>query len=119
MFLLGVRSASENRESVKKSSFQSQSESIKSDDESEYTYEDEDEEEEEEDVKLKKDLLSYEAQAEKILEGDPSVSKEVSPDLVTIPSNTYKVTFLNQFFQHLFRFCCDICFINTGLPYRT
>jgi len=87
---------------VKKSSFQSQSESIKSDDESEYTYEDEDEEEEEEDVKLKKDLLSYEAQAEKILEEDPSVSKEVSPDLVMIQNQNSQNCFrkIHKLFCH-------------------
>lgn len=79
----GVRPASEQRECVKKSSFQSQPDSIRSDEESEYTYEDDDEEEEEaKDIseKLEADS-SYEARAEKALE-DPSVSKEVSPDLV-------------------------------------
>ena len=79
----GARAASEQRDCVKKSSFQSQPDSIRSDDESEYTYEEEDEEDE--DLKDQSEKLepdsSYEAQAEKILE-DPNVSKEVSPDLV-------------------------------------
>ena len=81
--LSGARAASEHRDCVKKSSFQSQPDSIRSDDESEYTYEEDDEEEE--DLKDQSEKLepdsSYEAQAEKILE-DPNVSKEVSPDLV-------------------------------------
>ena len=89
-----MRSASENRESVKKTSLQSQPDSIRSDDESEYTYDDEEEEEEEEEeINGQKDKdkndLSYEAQAEKILE-DPNVSKDVSPDLVTLSEKSLK-----------------------------
>ena len=89
-----MRSASENRESVKKTSLQSQPDSIRSDDESEYTYDDEEEEEEEEEEingQKDKDIndLSYEAQAEKILE-DPNVSKDVSPDLVTLSEKSLK-----------------------------
>ena len=85
----GLRSASENRESVKKTSLQSQPDSIRSEDEeSEYTYDDEEEEEEFEEqtngqTEKEKNEMSYEAQAEKILE-DPNVSKDVSPDLVTL-----------------------------------
>jgi FMN phosphatase YigB (HAD superfamily) len=80
---------------VKKTSVQSQPDSIRSDDESEYTYDEEEEEEEEEEEQTNgqkekdKNEMSYEAQAEKILE-DPNVSKDVSPDLVTLCEKSKK-----------------------------
>jgi hypothetical protein len=89
---------------VKKSSFQSQTDSIRSDDESEYTYDDEEEEEEEDDVDKNKIESSYEAQAEKILE-NPQTSKDVSPDLV-IFGCLYSVSMYQNAFILFFFFHC-------------
>jgi hypothetical protein len=80
---------------VKKSSFQSQTDSIRSDDESEYTYDDEEEEEEEDEVDKNKIESSYEAEAEKILE-NPQTSKDVSPDLVILLDYLYSFSIYCQ-----------------------
>lgn len=100
-FSPGARSVSENRECVKKSSFQSQTDSIRSDDESEYTYDDEEEEEEEDEVDKNKIESSYEAQAEKILE-NPQTSKDVSPDLVILLGYLYSFSMYQQAFIFIF-----------------